>query len=57
MSFPISLAVGVAITVPIVVGWERPRIVATKITPISIIVEVVSRDKVHIYLLLSNQGI
>src|SRR3954468_24800022 len=43
--------------VPIVVGWERPRIVATKVTPISIIVEVVSRDKVHIYLLLSNQRI
>src|SRR3954468_7010696 len=43
--------------VPIVVGWERPRIVATKVTPISIIVEVVSRDKINIYLLLSNQKI
>ena len=40
----------VSVAVPIVVGWERSTIVATKVTPISIIVEVVSRDKVHIYL-------
>src|SRR4051812_14660321 len=45
------------VVIPVVVGWERPRIVATKITPIRIIVEVVSRDKVHIYLLLSNKRI
>src|SRR3954470_16692940 len=47
----------ISVVVPIVVGWERSRIVATKITRISNIVEVVSRDKVHIYLFLSNQGI
>ena len=50
VSLPIVLAVGVAggriSVVPIVIGWERPRIVATKVTPISIIVEVISRDKI-----------
>ena len=58
VSFPIVLAVRVTggriSVVPIVVGWERPRVVATKVTPISIIVEVVSRDKINIYLLPKN---